>query len=46
MKNDEKAMMVGVGAILTYFVLREKEEKKEKKMNMPNLSISPPIFYA
>jgi len=46
MKNDEKAMMVGVGAILTYFVLREKEEKKEKKINMPNLSISPPIFYA
>jgi len=46
MKNDEKAMMVGVGAILTYFVLREKEEKKEKKVNVPNLSIFPTEFYA
>ena len=46
MKNDEKAMIVGVGAILTYFFLKGKEEKKEKKVNMPNLSISPPVFYA
>ena len=43
MKNDEKAMIVGAGAILAYFVLREKEEKK---VNVPNLSISPPVFYA
>jgi len=46
MKNDEKAMILGVGAILTYFFLKGKEEKKEKKVNMPNLSISPPVFYA
>ena len=46
MKDDEKAMIVGAGAILAYFVLREKEEKKEKKVNVPNLSISPPVFYA
>ena len=43
MKNDEKAMIVGAGAILAYFVLREKEEKK---VNVPNLSISPSVFYA
>ena len=46
MKNDEKAMIVGVGAVLTYLFLKGKEEKKEKKVNMPNLSISPPVFYA
>jgi len=46
MKNDEKAVMLGVGAVLTYFFLKRKEEKKEKKVNIPNLSISPPVFYA
>ena len=46
MKNDEKAVIAGVGAILTYFFLKEEEEKKEKKVNVPNLSISPPVFYA
>jgi len=46
MKNDEKAMIVGAGAILTYFFLKEKEEKKEKKVNVPNLSIYPSEFYA
>ena len=46
MKNDEKAMMLGAGAVLTYFFLKGREEKKEKKVNIPNLSISPPVFYA
>ena len=46
MKNDEKTIILGVGAILTYFFLRGEEEKKEKKVNVPNLSISPPVFYA
>ena len=43
MKNDEKAIIAGAGVILAYFLL---QEKKEKKMNVPNLSISPPVFYA
>ena len=46
MKNDKKAIILGVGAILTYFFLKGEEEKKEKKVNMPSLSISPPVFYA
>ena len=46
MKNDEKAIMVGTGAVLTYLFLKGEEEKKEKKVNIPNLSISPPVFYA
>ena len=44
MKNDEKAIIAGVGVFLAYFLLQE--EKKEKKVNVPNLSISPPVFYA
>ena len=43
MKNDEKAMLAGVGALFALSFLREKEEKK---VNIPNLSISPPVFYA
>ena len=43
MKNDEKIIAAGVGAILDYSLLQEKEEKK---VNIPNLSISPPVFYA
>jgi len=46
MKNDEKAMILGAGAVLTYFFLRGEEEKKEKKVNVPNLSIYPSEFYA
>jgi len=46
MKKNEKAIITGVGAILTYFFLKGKEEKKEKKVNVPDLSISPPVFYA
>jgi len=42
MKNNEKAIIAGVGAMLAYFLLK----KKEKKMNVPDLSISPSVFYA
>ena len=45
MKNDEKAMIMGAGAVLTYLFLKGKEKEKKKKMNIPNLSISPPVFY-
>ena len=44
MKNDEKAIIAGAGVILAYFLLQE--EKKEKKVNVPNLSIYPSEFYA
>ena len=46
MENDEKTIMLGAGAVLAYFFLKGEEEKKEKKVNIPNLSISPPVFYA
>ena len=46
MKNNEKAIMVGTGAVLTYLFLKGKEEKKEKKVNVPTLSIYPSEFYA
>ena len=46
MKNDEKAIIAGAGAVLTYLFLKGEEEKKEKKVNMPNLSIYPSEFYA
>ena len=46
MKNDEKTIILGVGAVLTYLFLKGKEKEKKKKMNVPNLSISPPVFYA
>ena len=45
MKNDEKAIIAGAGVVLTYLFLKGKEKEKEKKMNVPNLSISPPVFY-
>ena len=45
MKNDEKAMILGAGAVLTYLFLNGKEEKKEKKINTPVLSISPAVFF-
>jgi len=42
MKKNEKIIAAGVGAILVYYLL---QEKKEKKLNVPNMSISPAIFY-
>jgi len=46
MKSNEKAIIAGAGAVLAYFFLKGKEEKKEKKVNVPNLSIFPTEFYA
>ena len=46
MKNNEKAIIAGAGAVLAYLFLKGKEEKKEKKVNVPNLSIFPTEFYA
>ena len=42
MKNDEKVMMAGVGAVLAYFLIKE---NKEKKINMSDVSIFPAEFY-
>ena len=42
MKNDEKAIIAGAGAVLTYFFL---QENKEKKINMSDVSVSPTEFY-
>ena len=45
MKNDEKAIIAGAGAILAYFFL-EQNKDKEKKTNISDVSISPTEFYA
>ena len=42
MKNDEKAVIAGVGALLAYFLV---EKNKEKKINMSDVSIFPTEFY-
>ena len=42
MKNNEKAVIAGAGAVLAYFLIKE---NKEKKMNMSDVSISPAVFY-
>ena len=42
MKNDEKAVIAGAGAVLAYFFL---QENKEKKINLSDVSISPAEFY-
>ena len=44
MKNDEKAIIAGVGAVLSYFFLQE-QKNKEKKINMSDVSIYPTEFY-
>ena len=43
MKNNEKAIIAGVGALLAYFLV---EKNKEKKTNISEVSISPTEFYA
>jgi len=42
MKNDEKAIIAGAGAVLAYFLI---EKNKEKKINMSDVSIFPTEFY-
>ena len=42
MKNNEKAIIAGAGAVLAYFLL---EKNKEKKINIPDVSIFPTEFY-
>ena len=42
MKNNEKAIIAGAGAVLAYFLL---DQNKEKKINMSDVSIFPTEFY-
>ena len=42
MKNDEKAIIAGAGAVLAYFLL---EQNKEKKTDISEVSIFPREFY-
>ena len=42
MKNDKKAILLGVGTVLTYFYL---EKNKEKKTDISDVSIFPTEFY-
>ena len=42
MKNNEKAIIAGAGAILAYFFW---QDNKEKKTNISDVSISPAVFY-
>ena len=42
MKNNEKAILAGAGAVLAYFFL---QENKEKKTNISEVSIYPTEFY-
>ena len=44
MKNNDKAIIAGTGAVLAYFFLQE-QKNKEKKINMSDVSISPTEFY-
>ena len=44
MKNNEKAIIAGAGAILTYF-LSEQNKNKEKKTDISEVSIFPTEFY-
>jgi len=42
MKNNEKAIIAGAGAVLAYFLL---EQNKEKKTDISEVSIFPREFY-
>ena len=42
MKNNEKAIIAGAGALLAYFFI---EKNKEKKINLSDVSIFPTEFY-
>ena len=43
MKNNEKIIIAGAGAVLAYFIM---EKNKEKKINLSDVSIFPTEFYA
>ena len=43
MKNDEKTIIVGAGAVLAYLYLEKKN--KEKKTDISDVSIYPTEFY-
>jgi len=45
MKNDDKAILAGAGAVLAYLYLQE-QGNKEKKTDISEVSISPTEFYA
>ena len=42
MKNNEKVIIAGAGAVLAYFLI---EKNKEKKLNAFDVSIYPVEFY-
>ena len=42
MKNNEKAIIAGAGAVLAYFLM---EKNKEKKTDISEVSIYPTEFY-
>jgi len=42
MKNNEKAIIAGAGAVLAYFLIKE---NKEKKTDISDVSIFPTEFY-
>ena len=42
MKNNEKVIIAGAGAVLAYFLI---EKNKEKKTDITDVSISPTEFY-
>ena len=42
MKNNEKAIIAGAGALLAYFLI---EKNKEKKTDISEVSIFPTEFY-
>ena len=42
MKNDEKAIIAGAGAVLAYLYMKK---NKEKKIDISDVSISPTEFY-
>ena len=42
MKNDEKAVIAGAGALLAYFLM---EKNKEKKTDISEVSIFPTEFF-
>ena len=42
MRNNEKAIIAGAGAVLAYFLI---EKNKEKKTDISEVSIFPTEFY-